>query len=1602
MESPFFDEAKPLISPIMNKHPLFLLHLLLVSDAHTYMCRFLLEQLLLRVLFQPISPPDLPFLQVAVHNHRQLVVELIESFMRSHEDVSSVFLLNINELELQDALLTSEYCTVFNHIFVKNFNKEKQASLEPILLSRIDHYGVIVLTTMVSFIIEQVHSLESACNPVLSLLQYIDHLQRTIPSLSSGQYVDIGSTIQVLCNASTPMKNAWEETVKHQADTLFQDLFKVPRSSDSFCASIRKLRHSPYYYDTQVYHEFLNRLLSELTMAVEGGIVSGDTSFMLTLASFITSLFIQRVLEEEEHDTLESFVNILKKFETTPSGLLLLQKVLPSIRTVVQDHRDIDVMLKSEYARLAIQQPAGIQDVAPGIPITPLRSVLSATPSFSEKVFASPPLKRSQSETIFPEFNNCMPLDDSLISNIKRVMNQLGSNNLDRITQRLFSLVQPSQFPSFARFFVDGYVLRQPQYLDRYVEMIISQHNDFLEECILDATILQAQELVKIPDTSITFLKSAGSFIGSFTLQRDRVLPLRKLNLNRFLDECLHDGSLKNCLPFVTQIMRSCVGSKVLSSYHQPWVHSVLVKLIALNEDTTISTSVKSKHIVNMLDVFGISGEVLEELKKEATALQAPVSASPSVGYLKSVPSYPSSSVPPSSVPPSSVPSSMVPPLQPSQSAPGMGPPSVPSTPGMSLQPNLSLQSNGYIRTPSLQPLSPLQPTLEVKTNDNLLAMFQDCFFRVIGSSLSLQQRVAVQSLILSHFHQMQQTELPSLIRAVLANLPDRREQRSAMISGAVEELLTPQYELLRRSFAGVYPQVDIPLCLVAYGTAVKQIVLRQVELIAFKGGDSVLSTINELNTQSALWSNQRHDSVSFTDVLWQLVSRTAGNIAYYLKAGQNALSPAVKSACQHFVLELSPILMSQPLKADPMDPRYAFLLDYLSRVLTDSSDPSLIPRQTLAPYILSTYDQILGVAPMVVLEAALKRCLIKPESRLNVLFLGRLVKDQLLPVKTLDDVLTAVLSTTPSELLDGSNVVVTVTSIIQQLMLTRHRLFTNQLPSTIRKAVEVTTVVSESTPHLLELKMVLLRLQRRYEVLVQEAAYLAKFSSVLRAWLDLCSLNNNAPGEEPTIAFIVALKRKGLLQSETQTVVALRLLLLSALDMDSDNSVPLSVASEVQNSVDSFSPIHGFTALAIALYKYTDPGSKSSLLLCILTSIGSVLTEEQKNGTVRAMTPALLILTQLQQTILEPLLPQLLHKGELGPDPEIIAQTTDLLRVFLYGLQLMQPSLLPSFSYGWAASFSYSPLIRLVHSISDPVATNQYRDLLLGYVRFLSGFMNLETVSDCLELHFKTLTTLLLELHSLWPDLLSMNYGDLCLLIPPRYLQLRNIICSAVPAGITMFSPREAMSDRMTKCLNEPTKDTWDTSSILAGLNLSEQFAAYRASGNPSFMNDLARNLPSLPKADMVFALLYEVAAATYLRSYPDDKPNSRKNFPVDFYTQLLKQLQPQLRPSIVMSLLDHVRYPSFDTYTFCMLMKTLMGHDYNDAVFACICDRMLVPGPKPWGLEFLFSQLVNSDPDGIRKLNCYNNNSRVIELFGQYYSSKWCVCSDTLCVFL
>ena len=105
LDTNVFDEIKGLLQPIISQQPAYFLLLLLYHPSTSYMKRYLLEQLLLQVLCLSISFDVMEILQKAILPYKQLIVEIIELFLRTNDSIPDAMLININQLNLQESLL---------------------------------------------------------------------------------------------------------------------------------------------------------------------------------------------------------------------------------------------------------------------------------------------------------------------------------------------------------------------------------------------------------------------------------------------------------------------------------------------------------------------------------------------------------------------------------------------------------------------------------------------------------------------------------------------------------------------------------------------------------------------------------------------------------------------------------------------------------------------------------------------------------------------------------------------------------------------------------------------------------------------------------------------------------------------------------------------------------------------------------------------------------------------------------------------------------------------------------------------------------------------------------------------------------------------------------------------------------------------------------------------------------------------------------------------------------------------------------------------------------------------------------------------------------
>lgn len=148
----------------------------------------------------------------------------------------------------------------------------------------------------------------------------------------------------------------------------------------------------------------------------------------------------------------------------------------------------------------------------------------------------------------------------------------------------------------------------------------------------LDASILTSMQLMKEEgEFTHKSLRLLASFIGALTLVRNRVLPLRKLNLRALLRKSCEENYVQNALVFVTALLACARDSAIFHSVRQPWLHGLLLDLLQMHEDAALPANVKKAYVPVLLDQLGLSDEEKAALKDEAAAsLLSPAFTEPS------------------------------------------------------------------------------------------------------------------------------------------------------------------------------------------------------------------------------------------------------------------------------------------------------------------------------------------------------------------------------------------------------------------------------------------------------------------------------------------------------------------------------------------------------------------------------------------------------------------------------------------------------------------------------------------------------------------------------------------------------------------------------------------------------------------------------------------------------------------------------------------------------------------------------------------------------------------------------------------------------------
>ncbi|KZP29910.1 Not1-domain-containing protein [Athelia psychrophila] len=305
-----------------------------------------------------------------------------------------------------------------------------------------------------------------------------------------------------------------------------------------------------------------------------------------------------------------------------------------------------------------------------------------------------------------------------------------------------------------------------------------------------------------------------------------------------------------------------------------------------------------------------------------------------------------------------------------------------------------------------------------------------------------------------------------------------------------------------------------------------------------------------------------------------------------------------------------------------------------------------------------------------------------------------------------------------------------------------------------------------------------------------------------------------------------------------------------------------------------------------------------------------------------------------------------------------------------------LQPTYFPGFAFSWMCLISHRLFMPKLLLSENREGWSAFHKLLLSLFKFLSPFLkeaDLQHASR--DLYRGGLRLLLVLLHD-FPEFLSEYYFTLCDVIPPRCIQLRNIVLSAFPPSITLPDPhlRSVKFDAIPEMGPIPPVLSDFTSGLKSGdlRSYLDQYLLNR--GTPSFLPSLKDRLKlSGPESEsynlpLINSLVMYIGVSSVAQAKA--RSGSALFVPSDDGVVALQYLATNLdvegQHHLLSSVVLHLRYPNAHTHWFSSLLLHLFlevkDDRFREVMTRVLLERFIVHRPHPWGALVTFIELLRN----------------------------------------
>ncbi|KAK0228205.1 Not1-domain-containing protein [Armillaria fumosa] len=309
-----------------------------------------------------------------------------------------------------------------------------------------------------------------------------------------------------------------------------------------------------------------------------------------------------------------------------------------------------------------------------------------------------------------------------------------------------------------------------------------------------------------------------------------------------------------------------------------------------------------------------------------------------------------------------------------------------------------------------------------------------------------------------------------------------------------------------------------------------------------------------------------------------------------------------------------------------------------------------------------------------------------------------------------------------------------------------------------------------------------------------------------------------------------------------------------------------------------------------------------------------------------------------------------------------------------------LQPTYFPGFSFSWMCLISHRLFMPKLLMSENREGWSAFHKLLLSLFKFLSPFLrdaDLQHASR--DLYRGALRILLVLLHD-FPEFLSEYYFSLCDAIPPRCIQLRNIILSSFPASVTLPDPH--LRGQTFESIPEMGIIPPILSEFTSGLKngdlkaLLDQYLLNRGA-SPTLLPSLKEHIMPATTPDgsgeyynlsLINSLVMYigVSSVAQIKSRSGSRVFSSTDPGAVALQYLAANLDVEGQHHLLSAIALHLRYPNAHTHWFsCLLLHLFLevqDERFREVLTKVLLERFIVHRPHPWGALATFIELLRN----------------------------------------